>query len=51
MDAYIGFLAAGGSMAGRPSSWGRSASTSTTLRVWEPGFAEMERMVEVAEAG
>jgi oligoendopeptidase F len=47
---YLGFLAAGGSMA--PAEL--LASLGVDLDdpgVWDPGFAEMERMVEVAEAG
>ncbi|MEQ8832973.1 MAG: M3 family oligoendopeptidase [Miltoncostaeaceae bacterium] len=50
VDDYIGFLAAGG-----------SASPADLLRplgvdlddpaVWDPGFAEMERLIGVAEAG
>ena len=35
----------------RPSCWARWAWTSRTPRSGSPGFREMERMVEVAEAG
>ena len=49
-DAYLGFLAAGGSAP--PAEL--LAALGVDLEdpgVWEPGFREMERMVEVAEAG
>jgi oligoendopeptidase F len=47
---YLGFLAAGGSMA--PGELlGSLGVDLDDPGVWEPGFAEMERMVEVAEGG
>ena len=50
VDDYLGFLAAGGSMA--PAELlGSLGVDLDDPAVWEPGFAEMERMVEVAEAG
>ncbi len=50
VNDYLGFLAAGGSMA--PAELlGSLGVDLDDPAVWEPGFAEMERMVEVAEAG
>jgi oligoendopeptidase F len=50
VDDYLGFLAAGGSMA--PAELlGSLGVDLDDPAVWEPGFAEMERMVEVAESG
>jgi oligoendopeptidase F len=47
---YLGFLAAGGSMA--PGELlGSLGVDLDDPGVWEPGLAEMERMVEVAEGG
>ncbi len=49
-DDYIAFLSAGGS---KPPAelLGALGVDLDDPDVWEPGFAEMERMVEVAEAG
>jgi oligoendopeptidase F len=47
---YIGFLAAGGS-AGPTELLGALGVDLEDPDVWEPGFREMERMVEAAEAG
>jgi oligoendopeptidase F len=50
VDAYIAFLSAGGSKT--PTELlGELGVDVTDPEVWEPGFREMERMVEVAEAG
>ena len=50
VDAYIGFLSAGGS-AGPTELLGALGVDVNDPAVWEPGFGEMERMVGVAEAG
>ena len=50
VDDYIGFLSAGGS-AGPTELLGALGVDLDDPGVWEPGFGEMERMVEVAEAG
>ncbi len=50
MDDYLAFLAAGGSM-GPAELLGSLGVDLDDPDVWEPGFAEMERMVEAAEAG
>lgn len=50
VDDYIDFLAAGGSMSPAELLGGLGVDLDDP-GVWEPGFAEMERMVEVAEAG
>jgi oligoendopeptidase F len=47
---YLGFLAAGGS-APPTELLGRLGVDLEAPDVWDPGFAEMRRMVEVAEAG
>jgi oligoendopeptidase F len=50
VDDYLAFLAAGGSMA--PADLlGALGVDLGDPGVWDPGFAEMERMVEVAETG
>lgn len=50
VDDYIAFLSAGGSAA--PTELlGRLGVDLDDPRAWEPGFQEMERMVEAAEAG
>ena len=50
VDAYIAFLSAGGSAA--PTELlGRLGVDLEDPGAWEPGFQEMERMVEAAEAG
>jgi oligoendopeptidase F len=50
VDAYIGFLSAGGS-AGPTELLGALGVDVDDPAVWDPGFGEMERMVGVAEAG
>jgi oligoendopeptidase F len=50
VDDYIAFLAAGGS-ASPTELLGALGVDVDDPDVWEPGFREMERMVEVAEAG
>jgi oligoendopeptidase F len=50
VTGYIDFLAAGGS-APPAELLGRLGVDLEDPDVWEPGFREMERMVEVAEAG
>ena len=50
VNAYIGFLSAGGS-AGPTELLGALGVDVNDPAVWEPGFGEMERMVGVAEAG
>ena len=50
VDGYIGFLSAGGSKT--PTELlGALGVDLEDPAVWEPGFREMERMVEAAEAG
>jgi oligoendopeptidase F len=49
-DAYLGFLAAGGSAPPAELLAGLGVDLEDP-EVWEPGFREMERMVEAAEAG
>jgi len=46
----LGFLAAGGS-ASPTDLLGALGVDLDDPEVWEPGFAEIERMVELAEAG
>ena len=50
VDAYIGFLSAGGSK-GPTELLGALGVDLEDPAVWEPGFREMELMVEAAEAG
>jgi oligoendopeptidase F len=50
VDAYIGFLSAGGSK-GPTELLGALGVDLEDPTVWDPGFREMERMVQVAEAG
>ncbi|WP_217912912.1 M3 family oligoendopeptidase [Miltoncostaea marina] len=50
VDAYIAFLSAGGSATPDELLGGLGVDLSDP-GVWEPGFREMERMVEAAEAG
>ncbi len=50
VDAYIGFLSAGGSR-GPTELLGALGVDLGDPDVWTPGFREMERLVEVAEAG
>ncbi len=50
VDAYIGFLSAGGSK-GPVELLGALGVDVEDPQVWDPGFREMERLVEVAEAG
>ncbi len=50
VDAYIGFLSAGGSD-GPAELLGALGVDLEDPAVWDPGFREMERLVEVAEAG
>lgn len=49
-DRYVAFLAAGGSAPPAELLAGLGVDLDDP-DVWEPGFREMERMVEVAEAG
>ena len=49
-EDYLGFLAAGGS-ASPAELLGRLGVDIEDPDVWEPGFREMERLVEIAEAG
>ena len=50
VDAYIDFLSAGGS-SDPTSLLGDLGVNLGDPAVWDPGFREMERLVEVAEAG
>ena len=50
MDAYIAFLSAGGSQ-GPVELLGALGVDVEDPAVWDPGFREMERLGEVAEAG
>jgi oligoendopeptidase F len=50
VEPYLGFLAAGGS-ASPTELLGALGVDLDDPDAWEPGFAEMERMVELAEAG
>jgi oligoendopeptidase F len=50
VDAYIGFLSAGGS-GGPTELLGALGVDLEDPTVWDPGFREMERLVAVAEAG
>ncbi len=50
VDAYIGFLSAGGSQ-GPTELLGALGVDLEDPAVWDPGFREMERLLEVAEAG
>jgi oligoendopeptidase F len=50
VDDYIRFLSAGGS-AGPADLLAALGVDVEDPAVWEPGFREMERMVEVAERG
>ena len=50
VDAYIGFLSAGGSKA-PVELLGALGVDLEDPTVWDPGFREMERLLELAEAG
>ncbi len=50
VEPYIAFLAAGGSSSPAELLGALGVDLSDPA-VWEPGFAEITRMVELAEAG